>query len=489
MSDFLERFGERMQQPDGTFAYEFSNAREGLIVALLSVGTLIGCTTVGWIADTRLGRRWSTILECGIFCVGNIIQITSVTHWYQLAIGRLIAGVGVGGLSVLVPLYQSETAPKRIRGTLVSTYQLFITFGILCAYAINAGTETLHNIDSWRITVGISFIWVVLLALGMFMMPESPRFSLLNGREEDAIRAMEKIRGVPRYNVHLAQDLNDMRAAMNAQAGKNTGFKELLTGKPKIFYRLVLGTVLQGIQQLTGANYFFYYGTTVFNSVGLSNSFVTSIILGAVNFGCTFGGLYVMEHFGRRRPLIIGALWMAMCFLVFASVGISVTVPGSGGLADAVPTQQGGYVMIVFACLFILGFSTTWSCGTWVVNGEIHAPHLRAKAIGITTAGNWLTNFLLAFFTPFIAGSIGFAYGYVFAGCLLAGAVIVYFFLYESKGLTLEEINEMYGDERCKPWTSSSWRPAAREDKKYDAYTREEEPKLGGRAAQHLEGA
>ena len=455
MRDFRERFGEEIEP--GVFGFSYS--REGALVGLLSIGTLLGCATVGWIADTKLGRKWTTILACLVFIVGNVIQIACVTSWVQMAIGRLIGGLGVGQLSVMVPLYQSETAPKRIRGTLVSTYQLFITFGILVAYAINAGTETLNTDASWRITIGIGFVWPVLLATGMFFMPETPRYSLAHGHEEAAIKAMERIRGVPRTNMHLASDLDDMRTAMTADAGKETGFKELVTGKPKILYRLVLGTVLQGIQQLTGANYFFYYGTTIFNSVGLENPFITSIILGAVNFTCTFAGLYIMEHFGRRKPLMTGALWMALCFLVFASVGITETVPGSGDIATAQPTQTAGYVMIVFACFFIVGFSTTWSCGTWVVNGEMHAAHLRAKAIGITTAGNWFTNFLLAFFTPYIAGSIGFAYGYVFAFCNAAGAVIVYFFLYESKGLSLEEINLMYADEKVKPWTSSHWHP------------------------------
>ncbi|ORY86956.1 putative MFS monosaccharide transporter [Protomyces lactucae-debilis] len=485
MRDFRERFGEPTVDATGGVTYGFSYVREGAIVGLLSVGTLIGCTTVGWIADSKLGRKYTIMLACFIFCVGNVIQIACVQSWVQMAIGRLIAGLGVGQLSVLVPLYQSETAPKRIRGALVATYQLFITFGILVAYAINAGTETLDNDQSWRITIGIAFVFAFALAGAMIFMPESPRYSLAHNKEEQAVLAMERIRGVSRHNIYLESDLNDMRAAMNAEAGHNSGFGELVHGKPKIFYRVLLGVALQGFQQLTGANYFFYYGTTIFNSVGIENSFITSIILGAVNFGCTLGGIGMYYKFGRRWPLILGGIWMCICFLVFASIGITVTVPGSGGLADAQPTETAGYVMIVFACLFILGFSTTWSTGTWVVTSELFPTHIRAKAVGFTTGGNWFTNFLLAFFTPFISGDIGFAYGYVFAGCNLLGAATVYFFLYETKGLSLEEVNQMYGDSSVKPWNSSKWTPKGRADR--GDYTAEEPKRDASGHVRHLE--
>jgi SP family sugar:H+ symporter-like MFS transporter len=184
-------------------------------------------------------------MACFVFIVGNVIQIACVQSWVQMAIGRLVAGVGVGQLSVLVPLYQSETAPKHLRGALVATYQLFITFGILVAYAINAGTETLNSDASWRITIGIAFVFAAALAGAMVFMPESPRYSMAHNKEEAAIRAMERIRGVPRQNVHLHRDLNDMRAAMNAEAGHSSGFRELIHGKPKILYRVLLGVAFR----------------------------------------------------------------------------------------------------------------------------------------------------------------------------------------------------------------------------------------------------
>lgn len=344
---------------------------------------------------------------------------------------------------------------------LTSTYQLFITFGILVAYLINFGTVKIKDGKSpacWRITIGIGFVWPTILLVGMFFMPESPRFTLKCGNEAKARRDLERIRGVVPENEALNIDVAEMKEALSIDARLPHGFGEILTGTPKVLYRVILGTFLQIFQQLTGANYFFYYGTTIFESIGLSNSYVTSIILGAVNFGCTFLGLYVVEAFGRRKALITGGIGMFCMFIVFATVGFKVVTPGTD-----TPTQTGGYIMIVFGCLFILFYATTWAPVVWTVNGEMMVSRVRANSVAIATSGNWTFNFLLSFFTPFITGDIGFKYGYVFASCSLAGAVVVYFFLYETKGLTLEQIDEMYGIEGLKPWQSSSWQPTAHE--------------------------
>jgi MFS family permease len=128
MPDFKERFG--MQRANGE--YYFSNVRSGLIVALLSIGTLFGALIGGPLADW-IGRRWSITIWCGVFCVGNIVQIASVRKWYEVMVGRFVAGLGVGALSLLVPMYMAEAGPRHIRGALISCYQLFITFGIFVA--------------------------------------------------------------------------------------------------------------------------------------------------------------------------------------------------------------------------------------------------------------------------------------------------------------------------------------------------------------------
>ena len=151
------------------------------------------------------------------------------------------------------------------------------------------------------------------------------------------------------------------------------------------------------------------YGATIFTSVGISDSFVTQIILGAVNFGCTFGGIYIMEHYGRRVPLIVGGVWQSMWLFVFAAAGTA---------KDPTTDEGIGKLMIVSACLFILGYAMTWAPGIWILTGETFPTRTRAYQASLAAGSNWLWNFLLAFFTPFITKAIQYRYGFVFAGKL-----------------------------------------------------------------------
>ncbi|KAI0820915.1 general substrate transporter [Trametes gibbosa] len=453
MDDFKLRFAQ-CGTPGDVNSCNFSTVREGLIVALLSIGTLVGALVGAPTAD-YFGRRYAMSLECIVFSVGVIIQITSFHSWVQFAIGRLVSGFGVGSLSAAVPMYQAETAPPQIRGTLTATYQLFITFGILVAYCISIGTRSIEGSGSWRTVVGIGLLWPLILGFGILLMPESPRWLTAHGRYPEAKRAIAATRGIPdkeaenHFFVH--REMEEMRSAIEFESKVKAGWLDCFKPERMQLYRTCLGMTLQMFQQLTGANYFFYYGATIFTSVGISDSFVTQIILGAVNFGCTFGGMYVMEKFGRRMPLIIGGIWQSIWLFIFAAAGTA---------KDPTKDEGIGKLMIVSACLFILGYAMTWAPGIWILIGETFPTRTRARQAALSTASNWLWNFLLAFFTPFITKAIGYRYGFVFAACNLTGAVIVYFFLYESSDLSLESVDMMYCDPTCKPWTSRTWAPA-----------------------------
>ncbi|EPS96784.1 hypothetical protein FOMPIDRAFT_1053016 [Fomitopsis schrenkii] len=452
MPDFLLRFG-KCSTPGDASTCSFSTVREGLIVALLSIGTFAGALLGAPTADA-LGRRYAMIAECLIFSVGVIIQISSTHVWQQFAMGRFVSGLGVGALSAAVPMYQAEAAPSQIRGTLTATYQLFITFGILVAYCISIGTREISGAGSWRTVVGISFVWPAILSFGILFMPESPRWLTSRGRYDEALLSLASGRGIPRSEAAdhyiLNREMEEMREAIEYEKSVQSGWLDCFTFEHKQLYRTLLVATLQMFQQLTGANYFFYYGATVFQAVGIQDSFVTQIILGAVNFGCTFGGLYIMETYGRRMPLIIGGIWQSIWLFVFAAAGTAKDPSTDEGI---------GKLMIVSACLFILGYAMTWAPGIWILVGETFPTRTRSKQAAIATSSNWLWNFLIAFFTPFITRAIQYRYGFVFAACNLTGAVIVYFFLYESSDLSLESVDMMYGDPSCKPWTSAKWAP------------------------------
>ncbi|PLB49121.1 putative MFS monosaccharide transporter [Aspergillus steynii IBT 23096] len=447
MKDFLQRYGQLGS--DGT--YYFSNVRSGLIVALLSIGTLIGALIAAPIAD-RIGRKWSITGWCGILCIGITVQISSPSgNWVQVAMGRWVAGLGVGALSLLVPMYQAESAPRHIRGALVSTYQLFITLGIFVANCINFGTEDHPDTSSWRIPMGITYLWALILGVGMAFFPESPRYDYRHGHVPRAIRTLSNLYGVPPHHRALALEFNEIREKFEHEQSMGPITWVRLFRAPRMAYRVAVGVALQALQQLTGANYFFYYGTTIFRGAGIQNSYVTQMILGGVNFGTTFLGLYLIDHYGRRRSLIAGALWMFICFMVFASVGHFL-------LDHEHPenTKTPGVVMVVFACLFILGFASTWGPQAWTIIAELYPSEYRARAMSLATASNWLWNFLLAFFTPFITSAIDFRLGYVFAGCLFLAAGLVYVAVVEGRGRTLEEIDTMYVM-KVKPWRSSKF--------------------------------
>lgn len=441
--------------PNGDGLPVFNTWLEGLIVGFLSIGTAIGVLLGAPTAD-KLGRRRAMSVEVLVFVIGVVIQVTSFQAWYQVAIGRLVTGLGVGALSAAVPLYQSETVPRQVRGALVATYQLFITFGILIAYAFGIGTRTLEpSSATWRLLIALGIPFGLILGIGIMFCPESPRWLAAQGRFDEAYRSLARVRGVEpdAGNAFVEQEYSDILAALelNKRLGESSWF-ECFKPQNKTLYRTLLGIALQAGQQLTGANYFFYYGTQIFENGGVNDSFISQLILGAVNFGCTFGGLYILERFGRRKPLIVGALWMVVWLCIFGGVG-------TAGASGDVGTRTAAIVQIVAACLFIAGYATTWAPGIWLFVGESFSYRTRAKQASLATLSNWVWNFCIGFFTPAITDNIGFKYGFVFAGANLLNFFIAFFFVYETRDLTLEQVDEMYNSP-TPAWKSTSWVPA-----------------------------
>ncbi|KAK7747862.1 hexose transporter hxt5 [Cytospora paraplurivora] len=454
MNNFKDRFGDKIENGEKSLG----NIRQGLMTGMLCAGCLVGSLISGPLSD-RFGRKYTISFWNLIYIVGNIICITTQWKWYQIVIGRLVDGFGVGALSVLTPMYQSETAPRLVRGALVSAYQLFITLGILVAYAVNCGTSTINSTASWRITMGIGFVAPAIMATGMLFMRESPRWQYRHGGEIPAAETLALVAGVSEDHPEVQRELQEIREKFEAEAaGGDQKWYEIFTA-PAMFRRVLIGMALQALQQLTGANFFFYYGTEIFQSVGISNSFVTSIILGAVNVVATFGGLYVGQRFGRRISMIIGGIWMFMWLIIFASLGSFALYPDNNSSDPNARTNSSvGSAMIASACFFIVGFAVTWGPLVWAIVGEMFPSRYRAMAMGLCTAANWLWNFLISFFTPWITDAIGYRYGYVFAGCCFLGVIITFFFVNESQKRSLEEVDSMYvlG---VVPWKSASWQP------------------------------
>jgi SP family sugar:H+ symporter-like MFS transporter len=214
------------------------------------------------LADT-FGRRLTISGSAFWYIVGVIIEITSGRVWVQFAMA----------LSTVVPMYQSESIPKRIRGATVSSYQLLITMGIWTAYMVNYGTSSQYNNSAqWRIPNGLSALWAIILGSTILLLPESPRYAYRKGHVEEARRNMARLNGVAEHSAFIDAEIKEIQDKLEAEAaGGDHPWHEIFTG-PRMLYRTLLGMTLQAGQQLTGANYFFYYGTTIFSATGLENS-------------------------------------------------------------------------------------------------------------------------------------------------------------------------------------------------------------------------
>lgn len=192
------------------------------------------------------------------------------------------------------------------------------------------------------------------------------------------------------------------------------------------------------------------YGATIFKAAGIEDPIQTQLILGAVNVAMTIPGLYLIERVGRRIPLVIGGLWQATWLLIFAIVGI---------VRPPTDHPSSGIIMIVCACMFIASFAMTWGPFIWVVIGETFPLRTRAKQASLATSFNWLGNFLIGFLTPYANDGIGYAFGFVFFACNFVAAAVVYFFLFETKSLSLENCDKMYSDLSVKALNSKKWVP------------------------------
>ncbi|KAI4242982.1 MAG: hypothetical protein L6R42_010857, partial [Xanthoria sp. 1 TBL-2021] len=443
-----------------TFSTGYRNPEDGnldvtpsqssTIVSLLSAGTFFGALAAAPMADL-LGRRLGMIASTAVFTLGVILQ-TVATAIPLFVAGRFWAGFGVGLISAIIPLYQSETAPKWIRGAVVGCYQLAITIGLLIAAIVDNATKDRNDTGSYRIPIAVQFAWAIIMVVGMLILPETPRYWIKVGKHAKAAKSLSRLRRLDVDHPALVEELAEVRAnhEYEMSLGK-ASYLDIVKGT--VGKRLATGCLLQGLQQLTGVNFIFYYGTSFFNNAGISNAFTVSVITGVVNVCSTLPGLYLVEKWGRRPLLLFGAVGMFVCQYIVAIAG---TVD-----PDNPATNK---VLIAFVCIYIFFFASSWGPVAWVVTGELFPLKVRAKCLSITTASNWLLNWAIAYATPYMVNSgpgnanlqskVFFVWG---TFCLICG-FFVWALIYETKGLSLEQVDELYS--KCtKAWKSKGFRP------------------------------
>ncbi|KAL2830311.1 general substrate transporter [Aspergillus cavernicola] len=436
-----------------------SSSNKSLITSILSAGTFFGALLAGDLADWY-GRRVTIISGCLIFMVGVVLQTASTTL-AMLVVGRLVAGFGVGFVSAIIILYMSEIAPRKVRGAIVSGYQFCITIGLMLASCVDYGTENRTDSGSYRIPIALQLLWAIILAVGLFFLPESPRFFVRKGDLTNAAIVLGRVRGQPHDSQFVTEELaeivanNEYEMLHIPQGGYFATwyncFRGSLWSPNSNLRRTILGTSLQMMQQWTGVNFVFYFGTTFFQNLGtIDDPFLISMITTIVNVFSTPISFYTMEKIGRRPLLLWGALGMVICQFIVAIIGVI-----DGENSKVVSAQ------IAFICIYISFFASTWGPGAWVVIGEIYPLPIRSRGVALSTASNWLWNCIIAVITPYMVDTdkgnlkskVFFIWGSLCACCF----VYTYFLIPETKGLSLEQVDKMM--EETTPRTSAGWKP------------------------------
>lgn len=370
----------------------------------------------------------------------------------------------------------SEICPRKVRGALVSGYQFCITIGILVASCVDYATENRTDTGSYRIPIGIQFAWGIILAVGLFFLPESPRYFVKRGKIEEARNTLCRLRGQPANSEFIETELAEIvaNAEYERTAMPSTGyfsswancFKGGLWSSQSNLRRTILGTSLQMMQQWTGVNFIFYYSTPFLQSTGaINNAFLISLIFTLVNVCSTPISFYTVEKFGRRPLLIWGALGMLICQFLVAIIGVTVGFNHTH-LAGTPPTAHANNVpavnaQIAFIAIFIFFFASTWGPGAWVLIGEIFPLPIRSRGVALSTASNWLWNTIIAVITPYMVGptegNLRSSVFFVWGGLCTCAFVYSYFLVPETKGLTLEQVDQMLVE--TTPRNSAKWRP------------------------------
>ncbi|OOF98884.1 hypothetical protein ASPCADRAFT_204595 [Aspergillus carbonarius ITEM 5010] len=446
MDQFLERFPEVN-----------SGFWKGLVTAMIELGALIGAFNQGWIAD-KISRRYSIIVAVCIFTIGSVLQTASVDY-AMLTVARLIGGVGIGMLSMVAPLYISEISPPECRGTLLVMEELFIVLGIVIAYWITYGTRYMTGEWAWRLPFLLQLIPGFILVAGVIILPFSPRWLVAKGREEEALHSLSRLRQLPTSDKRVRQELLDIRAEvrfhqqLNAEKHpslQGSGFKNAVLldlacwadcFKKGCWRRTHIGIMMMFFQQFVGINALIYYAPTLFETMGLDYS-MQLLMAGIVNVGQLVGvttSISTMDKFGRRALLLWGVAIMATCHII-----IAVLV---GLYSDNWPAHRGpGWASVALLLVYMISFGGSWGPVGWALPAEVFPSSLRAKGVALSTCSNWLNNFIIGLITPPLIENTGYgAYVFFAVFCVLA-FVWTLVFVPETKGKSLEEMDEVFKD-------------------------------------------
>jgi len=424
--------------------FGLSESLTGFAVASALIGCAVGAYVAGRLADWK-GRIPAMLVGAILFFVSAVGTGLAFNVWDLIA-WRLVGGLGIGIASVIAPAYIAEISPKNLRGRLGSLQQLAITIGIFAAllsdtlfagWAGGAGQELWLGLEAWRWMFLAGILPAVVYGLIALKLPESPRFLVLKGRDDE-------VRGIfarlwPNDDVERA--IRDMRSGIenDAHGSKKGALRGNRFGLKPIVW---VGIILSVFQQFVGINVIFYYSTTLWKSVGFeeSDSLTISVATAVTNIAVTFVAIALVDRVGRRPILLFGSVGMTVALATMAiSFSQSVQVDGEPSLPGA-----WGPIALVAANVFVVSFGASWGPVVWVLLGEIFPSRIRARALGVAAAAQWIANFAITVsFPPLASVSLVLTYGLyaLFAGLSFA---FVFKVVPETNGLSLEEAETLF---------------------------------------------
>ncbi|OGM41810.1 sugar transporter [Aspergillus bombycis] len=428
------------------------------IVSTLQAGCFFGALIASPVAD-KWGRKIGLIAASLIAIVGVIMQVAASGHLEAMYIGRLINGFGVGFASMINPLYVSENAPRAIRGGLTGLYQLFITMGIMLAFWINYGS-TLHikGTAQYMVPLAMQALPALLLLGGMLLCNESPRWLAKQDRWEDARKTLSRVRNLPPTHQYVENEFQDIvnQLEHERQLIGGSGFWDLMREMwliPGNRKRVMISIFLMVCQQMTGTNAINYYAPQIFKNLGITGSttglFATGVYGIVKMVACAVFLVFVADSLGRRRSLLWTSVAQGLAML-YIGLYVRIAPPVEGQ-----PVIPAGYVALVCIFLFAATFQFGWGPVCWIYVSEIPTARLRSLNVAFAAATQWLFNFVVSRAVPNMLATVG-ANGYglvfisiptyiIFACFCFSMGVWVWFFIPDTKGLSLEKMDELFG--------------------------------------------
>ncbi len=417
------------------------------IVSALLWGAAAGALFSG-ILSNKLGRRKTILLSAVNFIIGAILcAFAQDENW--LIVARLILGIAVGVASFTAPLYLSEVSPQSVRGSLISMYQLMITIGIVLAFLSNTYLATYATIGGitgghWRIMLGIIALPAAVMFIGVWFLPESPRWLFMKGLREKAVAVFK---GMHLDDAEIAAEVREIEDSVKVKQG---GF-ELLTGNSNFRRVIALGVGLQIIQQLTGINVIMYYAPQIFKMAGFADTnqqMWGTVIVGVTNVLATFIAIAFVDKLGRKPIMYAGFVTMGLSLVAVGSIflagGVLHDVTNAKGVVEHqifLQSTDYAYPAIFALLIFVVGFAMSAGPIIWVLCSEVYPLQGRDLGVTFSTGTNWIVNAIVGMTFLTLLTHLGPGYTFLLYGGM--NVLFIFFFLAfvpETKGISLEHI-------------------------------------------------